>query len=76
LADVWTAADGALRQAITAAADSIDQQLQNNPEQQGESRDGRNRVFFIPPLGISFRVDAVGRIVTIAHVWCFQKREQ
>ena len=54
LASVWVQAESALRRAITTAANSIDPQLRNDPEQQGESREDGERVLFIPPLGISF----------------------
>jgi hypothetical protein len=40
LANLWTQADAALRQAITVASQVIDQRLSQNPEEEGESRSG------------------------------------
>jgi hypothetical protein len=74
LASVWTQGDAALRQAITAASQSIDQQLRNHPERQGESRDDGKRILFVPPLGFSFRVDSQQQLVSILHVWAFRQR--
>jgi hypothetical protein len=53
LAAVWLQADSALRQAITAASNLIDQQLQHDSQNQGESRSDGRRILFAPPLGVS-----------------------
>jgi hypothetical protein len=44
LADIWTQADSALRQAITAASQALDQQLQANPYAASGSRDDEERI--------------------------------
>jgi WD40 repeat protein len=49
LATIWTQADSAERQAITRATHLIDQQLQQDPDNQGESRPKGRRVLFAPP---------------------------
>jgi plasmid stabilization system protein ParE len=66
LADIWlNAAD---RAAVTASANWIDQQLRHDPANEGESRDGKTRIFFVPPLVIFFEVDEAGRTVYVRLV--------
>ena len=74
LASVWMQADSAMRQAITAATNALDHQLQNDPEQQGESRNDTERILFTFPLGVGFEIDTQRDTVTIRHVWSFRKR--
>ena len=71
LAALWTSADAAQRRAITQAAQSIDRQLPNNPQNQGESRTKGRRIFFASPLGILFRVEPQQRIIRVLQVWMF-----
>jgi hypothetical protein len=68
------AGDTAMRQAITAATQAIDQELRNDPAVKGESREGEDRACFVPPLGVLFDIDTAKRVVRIWHVWCFAKR--
>ena len=69
LASIWLGAVD--RDAITLAANQIDQQLRNNPDSQGESRlDGR-RILLVPPLGVLFTVQPLDRRVTVVAVWSF-----
>ena len=72
----WLVADSATRQAITAAANTIEQELRDDPEEKGESREEDERVLFAPPLGVTFEVDLHQHIVTILHVWVFRSRRQ
>ena len=74
LAAIWTLADSSLRQQITAATHLIDQQLQSDPFNTGESRSGGRRVYFAPPLGVTFRVEADGQTVTVLRVWLLHRR--
>jgi hypothetical protein len=76
LAALWTAADSAQRQAITAASHRVDQLLANDPQNQGESRPRGRRILFVPPLGIIFRVDASTQVVFVLHVWRFDLHGQ
>lgn len=69
LTALWMAADSEGRREITAAAHRIDQLLQGDPEDQGESRPGGRRILFVPPLGLLFRVDAALSVVRVLHVW-------
>ena len=63
LAHLWISAPD--RQALSAAADQIDQLLRTDPEQQGESRP-EGRVLLIAPLGVLFHVLEQDRIVRAA----------
>jgi len=76
LATLWTQADSALRQAITAATNQIDQELQQDPESKGESREGNERILFVFPLGIRYEVDRQRSIVRVLHVWSYRRRGQ
>lgn len=73
LATVWVQADSSQRQAITAANHWIDQQLKHDPLDQGESRPKGRRVFFAPPLGVTFRVEPSSSTVVVVHVWRFRQ---
>ena len=66
LAHFWTSASD--RPAITAAADEIDRLLRQNPLEQGESRSGKRRVLFVPPLAVFFEVHEQDRLVTVLRV--------
>jgi hypothetical protein len=69
LAALWMAADSEGRRAITAATHRIDQLLQGDPENQGESRPGGRRILFVPPLGLLYRVDPAQSVVHVLQVW-------
>ncbi|MBI1917398.1 MAG: hypothetical protein HYS12_22080 [Planctomycetes bacterium] len=76
LASIWMQADAALRQAITTAAQTIDQQLEADPFRQSESREDDERVLFVYPLGAEIEVDLRQRIVWVLHVWQFRQRDE
>jgi hypothetical protein len=67
LAALWM--DSSKREAVTRAAHQIDEKLQQDPEQLGESRPPDNRVYFEPPLGVLFRVLPSDQLVEVIHVW-------
>ncbi|MBA4067140.1 MAG: hypothetical protein C0501_26230 [Isosphaera sp.] len=69
LADLWTVATD--RAAITAASHRLDQRLAADPLNEGESRDGDERIAFEPPLQILFRVDPAAHVVTVTSVGRF-----
>jgi hypothetical protein len=50
LTTLWT--DATDRNAVTAAANAIDQDLSTDPEWKGESRTDNVRVMFVSPLGV------------------------
>jgi hypothetical protein len=74
LAALWIQGDSAMRQAITAAAHRIDQELQRDPENTGESRGGEERVAFVFPLGVRFEVDKEHSVVRVLQVWSWSRR--
>lgn len=51
LAEIWSRGDSTLRQDVTRAANTIDQELHEVPFGSSESREGRRRVMFAAPLG-------------------------
>ena len=67
LAELWTNATD--RNAVRDAADRIDQLLQQDPVNQGESRGGRLRILFERPLAVNFPVDQQTRVVSVTRVW-------
>jgi hypothetical protein len=76
LADIWNRADSALRQAITAASHDLEQRLQNDAAHEGESRAGSERFVFVPPPGVTFRVEPDGQTVTVLHVRVYRPRKR
>jgi hypothetical protein len=74
LAHLWIAADAVLRQALTAATHEIDQRLADDPQAEGESRAVGRRLTFVPPLAVTFRVEADGRTVTVIEIRLYRRR--
>ncbi len=74
LAEAWIQADADQRAAVTAAVDAIDRALELDPESQGESRAGAQRILFEPPLGIVYEVAPRLASVRVVHVWTFRSR--
>jgi len=68
LANIWLSADEQSRTAITVAADSLEQQLKQEPHSIGESRDRGRRVCFAGPLVVTYEVQDRLRLVTVLHV--------
>ena len=68
LADQWLNASDP--NAVTRAADRFERFLARSPSQFGESRAGNERLAFVPPLSVTFRVSEPDRLVevlTIGH---------
>jgi hypothetical protein len=74
LADQWTRANSAERQAITTASHAMERRLAEDPASEGESRPSGRRITFIPPLAITFRVNADARTVWVVQVRVFRRR--
>jgi hypothetical protein len=70
LADLWLNAPG--RDAVSRAAHIIDQLLESNPEEVGESRPEGRRIAFVSPLGVLFRLKTAS-VVEVLHVWRFER---
>jgi hypothetical protein len=74
LARLWIRANSTERQAITAASQSIDRKLSEDPNNEGESRFGAIRITFVPPLVILFQNETDGETVTVLEVRLFRPR--
>ncbi len=70
LAALWL--NPALRAAVTRASRLLDQRLERDGANEGESRAGNRRIAFEAPLGITFLVDAAARRLMVTHIWAFQ----
>jgi hypothetical protein len=71
LTEIWLKASD--RDAVTNAANWIDERLRLDPEHEGESRPENRRVLFARPLAVVFRVSPPDRSVVVSHVWQFGK---
>jgi hypothetical protein len=67
LAELWIAAVD--RAAVSFAANEIDVILRNDAPEQGESREGDERILLVPPLGVLFKVLANDRAAYVFAVW-------
>jgi plasmid stabilization system protein ParE len=74
LAAIWTSATD--RNAVSQAAHVIDQALQTDPEQVGESRIDDVRILFERPLGVFFTVSPEDRTVSVLSVWRSDSRRK
>lgn len=66
LARLWLAAKD--RAALTEAANEIDRLLMEQPEEVGESREGRSRILFVLPLVVFYEVDAAVQRVIVRRL--------
>jgi hypothetical protein len=55
--------------AVAAAANQIDHDLERMPLSVGESRAGDTRIYIVPPLAVLYDVDPTARTVTVWAVW-------
>lgn len=70
LADLWL--NSSDRGAITKAAAVLDQLLERDPAQEGESRPNGRRILFAAPLAAIYRVHSDKEQVDVLHVWQFR----
>jgi len=66
LATVWTGSSN--RRAITAAVDSLERRLRNDPQELGEELDDNFRRVAEGPIQLLFEVSDADRLVTITRV--------
>jgi hypothetical protein len=59
------AADADVRNRIFTTMAEVETTLENDAEFVGESRDKGRRFVIVPPLSITYKIDAKNRIVTI-----------
>lgn len=70
LADLWL--NSTDRGALTNAAAVLDQLLERDPANEGESRPNDRRILFAPPLAAIYRLYPSERRVDVLHVWRFR----
>ena len=68
LIGIWTAAGSSGRAAVTAATVLLEQRLRSDAANEGESRPGRRRITFVPPLAVTFRVEPDGQTVSVLQI--------
>jgi len=74
LASLWAQGDANLRRAITSASHTIDQRLRKDPYNEGESRSHGERITFVPPLSVRFRIESDGHAISILQVRLIRQR--
>ncbi len=67
LADIWTSAPD--KAAVTAASNAIDGILGHDPFASSKPRGDNERVMFVDPLGVVYRVSDDDCMVTVSAVW-------
>lgn len=67
LASVWMEASDP--KAMTAAANSVEKRLAQDPDAQGQPLYDTVRSLVIPPLGVEFEVIVADRIVYVLTAW-------
>jgi hypothetical protein len=70
LAQIWLNAPN--RDLVSQAAFRIDLSIEVDPNYVGESRPNGRRIYFMPPLGIIYRVLESTQRVEVIHVWRFR----
>jgi len=73
---LWTRADTLERHTITAASHTLEQRLRRNAHLEGESRSMGRRITFVPPLAVTFRIEADGQTVSVLQVRMFRQRKK
>ena len=72
LAELWLNAPN--RDAVTRAAQEIDELLRKGPSDEGESRPRGRRILFRLPLAVVFTVQPQDHLVTVLNVWRVKKK--
>ncbi len=67
LSQLWLQAND--RAGVSEAADRIDSLLQNDPQNEGESRGGGERILIAAPLAVLYRVSLDDRTATVWATW-------
>jgi hypothetical protein len=69
LAALWITAND--RKAVSEAAAHIESALQVSPLDRGESREGNQRIMFVPPVGVRYVVYPTQGRVVIVQFWTY-----
>jgi len=76
LAIAWLSADSEMRQLINLACQEVDRRLARDPYGEGESRDDDDRVMFVPPFSVAYRVQPDEMTVSVLHVRFFKPKHK
>jgi hypothetical protein len=57
------------------AVDSIDELLLHDPLNHGEEREDNERLLFVAPVGLRYKISADDCMVTVTHIWPVRARE-
>ena len=63
-----------MEQIIREACNRNEALLQNDPASQGESRPGGQRILFVPPVAVTYRINAKEKTVSMIQARVFRKR--
>jgi hypothetical protein len=72
--DRCSRAEQSLRDAILDAMAEVEENLRNEPEFAGESRDEGKRFLIVKPLTITYKLDANTRTVTIIQASVYRSK--
>ena len=65
VADFYVTADLPTQARVSDALEALNRRLAKNPFDEGESRDGGERITFVPHLAIRFRIDQADQVVRV-----------
>lgn len=74
LAQIWQGAGD--KEVINDATEGIDRRLERDPFGESESRAGKQRILFQPPLGVRILILPDRNAVYVLTVWHFEKRKK
>ena len=69
LLEYWADLDAKQFTQVSSAVEELERRLSVDPENEGESRQGKIRIAFEGPLGVYFFIDADDRLVSIMNAW-------
>lgn len=76
LTEIWLQSDTPRRDSIRDAVDRLEQSLKFDPRHVGESRGGDNRICFVDPLAVKFRIEPRLSLVTVLYVGRIRRKEE
>jgi hypothetical protein len=76
LTTLWVNATSEERKKITACSHKVDQLLQANASDEGESRVDDQRLLFVLPLAVVFKVEEDGHTVSVLQVRMIRSRKK
>jgi hypothetical protein len=71
LAAVWLKSESQRRAAITGATSQIEKLLLDDPIWWSEPHAHGRRIIYVPPLGVTFRIEENGEVISVLGAWLF-----